>query len=123
MPTELDRTLDAIMDRLTAEGAPAETVAFERNGTAMPALKNAPPSLVHYFGHYCMQHKDAVFLVDGDCRLTFGETYAAARHVAAGLLVRHSVKRGDRVGNRPTLAPSPASGEPSNAAYARRQCR
>ena len=98
MPTALDLTLDAIMDQLTAPGAPAETVPFERNGTVIPALKNAPPSLVHYFGHYCMQHKDAVFLVDGECRLTFGEAYAAAREVAAGLLVRHSVKRGDRVG-------------------------
>ncbi len=27
MPTQLDQTLDAIMDKLTAEGAPAETVA------------------------------------------------------------------------------------------------
>ncbi|MCL4672862.1 MAG: acyl--CoA ligase [Sphingomonadaceae bacterium] len=98
MPTELDTTLDAIMDRLTAEGAPAETVPFDRNGTMIPVLKNAPPSLVHYFGHYCMQHKDAVFVVDGECRLTFAETYAAARQVAVGLLVRHSVKRGDRVG-------------------------
>ena len=98
MPTQLDLTLDAIMDRLTAEGAPAETVPFDRNGNTVPALKNAPPSLVHYFGHYCQQHKDAEFLVDGECRLTFGETWAAARHVAAGLVVRHSVKRGDRVG-------------------------
>ncbi|WP_324261671.1 class I adenylate-forming enzyme family protein [Altererythrobacter sp. H2] len=98
MPTELDTTLDAIMDRLTAPGAPAETVPFERKGVSIPALKNAPPSLAHYFGHYCMQHKDAVFLVDGECRLTFGQTYDAARHVAAGLLVRHSLKRGDRVG-------------------------
>lgn len=98
MPTELDKTLDAIMDGLTAAGAPAETVPFDRNGTIIPVLKNAPPSLAHYFGHYCMQHGDAVFLVDGECRLTFAETYAAARQVAAGLLVRHSVKRGDRVG-------------------------
>ena len=82
MPTELDTTLDAIMDGLTAPGAPAETVPFDRNGTLIPVLKNAPPSLAHYFGHYCMQHGDAVFLVDGDCRLTFAETYAAARQVA-----------------------------------------
>ena len=86
MPTALDTTLDTIMDTLTAPGAPAETVPFTRNGVEMPALKNAPPSMVHYIAHYCNEHKDAVFLVDGDHRLTFGETFAMARHVAAGLI-------------------------------------
>ncbi len=98
MPTQLDMTLDAIMDKLTAEGAPAETVPFERNGTTMPAFKNAPPSMSHYMAHYCNEHKDATFLVDGDCRLTFGEAYAAARHVAAGLQADHALVKGDRIG-------------------------
>ncbi|UVI39757.1 class I adenylate-forming enzyme family protein [Qipengyuania spongiae] len=97
MPTELDKTLDAIMDQLTAPGAPAETVPFTRNGVEMPVLKNAPPSMAHYFAHYCNEHKDAQFLVDPAQRLTFGETYAAARHVAAGLVAKHGMKRGDRV--------------------------
>ncbi len=98
MPTQLDMTLDAIIDKLTAEGAPAETVPFERNGTTMPAFKNAPPSMSHYMAHYCNEHKDATFLVDGDCRLTFGEAYAAARHVAAGLQADHALVKGDRIG-------------------------
>ena len=45
MATELDTTLDTIMDGLVAPGGPAETVPFTRNGVAMPAFKNAPPSL------------------------------------------------------------------------------
>ncbi|WP_095012579.1 class I adenylate-forming enzyme family protein [Tsuneonella mangrovi] len=98
MATELDKSLDAIMDQLTAPGAPAETVPFERNGVAMPMLKNAPPSLVHYFAHYCAEHAEADFLVDGDVRLTFAETWDAALQVAAGLMARHGVARGDRVG-------------------------
>ncbi|MDC0886658.1 class I adenylate-forming enzyme family protein [Altererythrobacter sp.] len=98
MPTELDLTLDAIMDKLTAEGAPAETVPFERGGITMPALKNAPPSMAHYFAHYCNEHKDALFLVDGGCRLTFGETFVAAKAVAAGLQQKHGVQKGDPVG-------------------------
>ncbi|GMM92037.1 class I adenylate-forming enzyme family protein [Qipengyuania sp. MTN3-11] len=97
MPTQLDTTLDAIMDRLTAPGAPAETVSFTRNGVEMPALKNAPPSMAHYFAHYCNEHRDADFLIDSAQRLTFGETYAAARHVAAGLIADHGMQRGDRV--------------------------
>ncbi len=97
MPTQLDTTLDAIMDKLTAPGAPAETIDFERSGNTMPQLKNAPPSLAHYFAHYCNQHKDAEFLVDGDVRLTFGEAFHAARHVAAALVDDHGVDKGDRV--------------------------
>tara|TARA_R110002072_G_scaffold294144_1_gene464014 strand:- start:2343 stop:4034 length:1692 start_codon:yes stop_codon:yes gene_type:complete len=97
MPTALDTTLDTIMNTLTAPGAPAETVPFTRNGVEMPALKNAPPSMVHYIAHYCNEHKDADFLVDGDHRLTFGEAYAAARHVAAGLVKDHGVQKGDRI--------------------------
>lgn len=98
MPTQLDITFDAIMDRLTAEGMPAETVPYTLNGVDVPSLKLAPPSLNHYFAHYCHEHKDAVFLVDGDTRLTFGQTWMAARQVAAGLQDIHGVERGDRVG-------------------------
>ena len=98
MPTELDNTLDAIMDKLVAPGGPAETVPFVRHGVTMPAFKNAPPSLAHYFAHYCNEHRDSEFLVDAGCRLTFGEAYDAARHVAAGLLSRHKLVKGDRVG-------------------------
>ncbi len=98
MPTELDKTLDTIMDTLTAPGGAAETVPFERNGVEMPRLKNAPPSLVHYFEQYCAEHADAPFLIDGDIRLSFAETLDSANQVAAGLITRHGIARGDRVG-------------------------
>ena len=86
MPTELDKTLDAIMDTLTAPGAPAELVPVTRGGVEMPMLKNAPPSLVHYFAHYCSQHGDQPFLIDGETRISFAETWDAAQRVAAGLI-------------------------------------
>ena len=98
MATELDNTLDTIMDGLVAPGGPAETVPFTRNGVTMPAFKNAPPSLAHYFANYCAAHKDTEFLVDNGCRLTFGEAYDAALHVAAGLLSQHKLVKGDRIG-------------------------
>ena len=98
MPTELDQQLNQVMAGLTASGGMFETVPFERFGAMMPALKSAPPSLAHYLGHFCQQHKDVPFMVDGDVRLTFGEAYGAARAVAAGLIGRHGVQRGDRVG-------------------------
>ncbi|MGN6498550.1 MAG: class I adenylate-forming enzyme family protein, partial [Tsuneonella sp.] len=97
MATELDNALSRIMDTLTQPGQPFETVPFERGGVEMPALKNAPPSLVHYFQHYCAEHADKDFLIDADTRLSFAQAWDAARHVAAGLIAQHGVKRGDRV--------------------------
>ncbi|GAA4642691.1 class I adenylate-forming enzyme family protein [Pontixanthobacter gangjinensis] len=98
MPTELDNSLNTIMDALTAPGQPFETEDFEQFGQQLPVFKNAPPSLAHYFAHFCQENKDMTFLVDGDIRLTFGECWEAATHVAAGLAQNHGVKKGDRVG-------------------------
>lgn len=98
MPTQLDTALNTIMDAMVQPGQPFETVPYEQFGVEMPAFKNAPPSLAHYFAHFCNEHKDLTFIVDGDLRLTFGECYAAATHVAAGLAQHHGVKKGDRVG-------------------------
>ena len=98
MATELDQALNSIMDALVQPGQPFETVTYEMFGHQLPAFKHAPPSLAHYFAHYCHEHADLTFLVDGDVRLTFGETYAAAQAVAAALVSQHGVKTGDRVG-------------------------
>ncbi len=98
MPSELDNDLERIMDALTGPGMPFETEPFERFGRTIPAFKNAPPTLAHYFAHYCNEHKDLPFLVDAGGRLTFGECWAAASHVAAGLVEQHGMKKGDRVG-------------------------
>ncbi|NNC53391.1 MAG: acyl--CoA ligase [Erythrobacter sp.] len=98
MPTELDKDIHRFTAAVTAPGQMFETTPVERRGVEMPAFKNAPPSLAHYFAHFCNEKKDELFLVDGDLRLTFGEVYAAATHVAHGLATRHGVKKGDRVG-------------------------
>lgn len=98
MPTQLDNALDAIIAELTKEGQPFETVPFVRNGVEMPAFKNAPPTMAHYFAHFCNEHKDIPFLVDGDLRMNFGEAYAAAVCVAEGLVKHHGIEKGDRVG-------------------------
>jgi len=98
MASKLDEALNSVMDTLVQPGQPFETVPFERYGQMIPAFKNAPPSLAHYFAHYCHQHADLTFLVDGESRFTFAETYSAARAVAAGLITRHGLKPGERVG-------------------------
>ena len=101
MPTELDNDLERIIGVLTQPGQPFATVEYAHpqfDGVAMPAFAGAPPSLAHYFAHFCNQHKDLPFLVDGDIRLTFGECWHAASHVAAGLAQHHGIGKGDRVG-------------------------
>lgn len=98
MPTELDNALEHIIGELTKEGQPFETAPYEKNGVAIPAFKNAPPTLAHYFAHFCNENKDIEFLVDGSLRTTFGETWSAASCVAHGLVSKHGVKKGDRIG-------------------------
>jgi acyl-CoA synthetase (AMP-forming)/AMP-acid ligase II len=98
MLSELDIALEKITGQLVSEGQPFETAPLEQDGYTVPVFKNAPPSLAHYFAHFCNEHADAEFIVDGDTRLTFGETYQAALHAAAGLTHIHGVKKGDRVG-------------------------
>jgi len=98
MPTQLDKDIHRFTAAVTAPGQMFELIDIERRGVTMPAFKNAPPSLAHYFAHFCDQHKDTVFLVDGDTRMTFGEIYAAARNVAHGLVTKQGLKKGDRVG-------------------------
>ncbi|ANY19264.1 Long-chain-fatty-acid--CoA ligase FadD13 [Tsuneonella dongtanensis] len=98
MATDLDRDIQRIADHVTSPGQMFETKTVERRGVPMPAFLNAPPTLAHYMAHFSVLHKDAVFIVDGDQRLTFGEMYAAASNVAHGLVTRHGMQRGDRVG-------------------------
>jgi len=98
MPTQLDTALDTIIGELTKEGQPFATVGFERGGVSVPVFAVSPPTLAHYFAHFCNEHKDVEFLVDGDIRLTFGQAYAAAVCVAQGLVDGHGLAKGDRVG-------------------------
>ena len=98
MPSELDRQIQAAVAALSKPGELLETQSFEKDGVALPALVKAPPSLAHYIGHFCMQHKDTEFLIDGDLRLTFGEAYEAARVLAGGLIANKGIEKGDRVG-------------------------
>ena len=98
MPSEMDLSIERHLEALTATGAPFELASIERFGAELPLFAKAPPSLAHYFERYCTEHADSEFLVDGDIRLTFAETHAAARAFAGGLVEGHGVGRGERIG-------------------------
>ncbi|MHA7820842.1 MAG: class I adenylate-forming enzyme family protein [Erythrobacter sp.] len=98
MPTQLDNALEAIMTELTKQGQPFHTSSYNDGGVEMPAFTVSPPTLAHYFAHFCNEHKDVEFIVDGELRMTFGDAYGAATCVAESLVTEHGVEKGDRVG-------------------------
>ena len=98
MATELDKSLINVIGRITAPGELLEVETIERFGRQLPMLKNAPPTLSAYFEHFCTQHGDTEFLVDGAMRTTFAQIHAAAHEVAGALIVGQGVQKGDRVG-------------------------
>jgi acyl-CoA synthetase (AMP-forming)/AMP-acid ligase II len=103
MKTELDLALSQVMDGLVAPGGMMQLGThrqkilgqFDRD---LPMIAAAPPSLAHYFAHFCALHGDREFLIDDGVRLTFAQTYAAARAAAGGLIAEHGIDKGDRVG-------------------------
>ncbi len=106
MPSELDRKLEEAYQIVTGEGGPITVGETDYHGHAVPFISNAPPSLPFYFAHFCAQHGDATFLVDGDERLSFNQVYAAAKTVAAALVEGYGVHKGDRVGIAMRNAPA-----------------
>ena len=106
MRTTLDARMDATMAALTAPGGMLALGTTQRGGRDYPVIAVAPPSLPHYFAHYCQEHADKTFLVSGEERLTFAQVYAVATAVARSLVADHRIARGDRVGIAMRNSPS-----------------
>ncbi|MDF8332027.1 class I adenylate-forming enzyme family protein [Novosphingobium cyanobacteriorum] len=98
MQTQLDRDLARIMDGLTGPDGMFALSSQRRYDRDLPVIAAAPPSLPAYFAHFCEQHGDREFVVDGACRLTFRDAYRQARMVAGGLVEGHGLQKGERVG-------------------------
>ena len=98
MPSQLDLAIDATINRLMADDGPLTVTYAEKNGVQMPVFAKAPGNVADYFAFFCATHADKEFLVDGDVRLSFAETYGAARALAGGLVEGHKLQKGERVG-------------------------
>lgn len=98
MHSRLDGEMNAVMDALTGPGGMFATVPFRRFGHDLPMVAAAPATLPDYFAYFCASHRDLDFIVDGPLRLTFAQTYAAARAIAGGLVAGHGLQKGERVG-------------------------
>ena len=98
MPSDLDRRLASAIAHLTTPGMPFETGFVDHGGVPLRVFTRAPATLPALFDQFCAQHGAAEFLVDGEVRLSFAQVHALARRVATGLVARHGIRRGDRVG-------------------------
>jgi acyl-CoA synthetase (AMP-forming)/AMP-acid ligase II len=107
MQSGLDlRIAQAIGDLTTGDGPLPLTEFTLPSGVAVPMVASAPPTLNAYFAHFCAQHGDMDFIVDGDERISFRKGYAAAVEVANALVSGFGIKPGDRVGIAMRNAPS-----------------
>src|SRR3546814_8417389 len=93
MTSALDLRLEAAYNLITGPGGPIEVGTIERAGRTLPFIAHAPTNLTDYIAFFSAQHGDAPFLVEGNERLRFTQTFAAARQVAAGLHEGHGVPR------------------------------
>jgi long-chain acyl-CoA synthetase len=107
MPSTLDLRIDKAIAKLSAAGGALPIGRYTLpSGIDVPYVENAPATLVGYFAHFCAQHGDADFLVDGEERLSFAQVHAAATQVAQRLVVGYGIQKGDRVGIAMRNAPS-----------------
>ena len=98
MPSPLDRRLSAAFDAVTGPGGMIQVGETTRDGRTMPIIANAPGNLRDYFAYFCHVHADKTFIVEGDQRLSFAETFGHATALARALVGVHGVRPGDRVG-------------------------
>ncbi len=89
-------TFDAALALLTGPGKPFAIVEAEIDGRPYRVFEHTPPSLRAVFDK-ARAHGDQVFLVYEDERLTFTEVMARVDALAAVLVERYGVGRGDRV--------------------------
>jgi long-chain acyl-CoA synthetase len=105
MATALDQRINHGLAVLTAPGAPMALTEVTVAGQTYPMIAAAPPSLTHYFAHFCAEHSAKTFLVAGDERLTFAEVHDQALRVARSL-VAGGLAKGDRIGIAMRNSPS-----------------
>ena len=95
MTPELEAFENAVAE-LTASGQPFALEDIVLDGIDYRCYRELPPNLGHYFAAM-NRHGDREFLVYGDERYTFNQTYQHASALAAALVEQYGVQKGDRV--------------------------
>lgn len=95
MNPDIER-FDAAVADLTAPGQPFELDRIELAGVEYLNFAALPPNLGTYF-HVMLQHAHKDFAVYLDERYTFAQGYQHSCEIAAALVQRYGMARGDRV--------------------------
>ena len=93
--------------QLTAPGAPFELTTVEINGQALPAYRNAFPSLPALLNSARVHSANEFMVYEGE-RWTYGQFFAAADALAGRMQADYGIQAGDRIAiamrNRPEWA-------------------
>ncbi|MBF2754008.1 MAG: acyl--CoA ligase [Gammaproteobacteria bacterium AqS3] len=90
--------LREMLQPLTGEpGGTYELTEEDVDGQVYRVFKNVPPNLAGVYKSAAEQFPDKVFLVYGDERLTFSETYSRTCALAHELMHTWGVEKGDRI--------------------------
>jgi len=89
-------TFEQALEMITSPGKPLAIVEKDVDGRRMKVFENTPPSLRAIFDR-ARAHKERVFLVYEDERLTFDDVMVRVDALAAALVEDYGIQRGDRV--------------------------
>ncbi len=92
----MQMTWDEVVARLTGPGAPFEMVLEEVRGLPMRNFKHREPTLREKIANSAL-HGDAVFLVQGERRISYAEHARRVWGAARALREEHGLRRGDRL--------------------------
>ena len=97
LPIPKSAEIEAAFEALTAPGMPFEVITKSVDSVDYQGIARQPANMAQLF-MLCLQYGEADFLVLGDQRYSFAETYSAAAMIAHALIERYKIKKGDRVG-------------------------
>ena len=97
LPIPKSAEIEAAFEALTAPGMPFEVITKTVDSVDYQGIARQPANMAQLF-MLCLQYGEADFLVLGDQRYSFAETYSAAAMIAHALIERYKIKKGDRVG-------------------------
>ena len=87
---------DPILDELMSQGAPFEVVTKMTQGGTLRVFRNAPDNMGEFFDK-ARQFGKAEFIISGQRRLSFDETFAHADRLSIALRKTFAVQRGQSV--------------------------
>jgi long-chain acyl-CoA synthetase len=94
MPSELDRSFDAVLAEVIGPGG---RVILGKDAEGRAIVTNFPATLPGLFDAFCALYADTLAVVAGEERLTFAQLNAEASALGRHLVGGHGIEKGDRI--------------------------